>query len=304
VPHIPSDVRFNAFLRFTESSNSRTIIYSWAESVAPTWSLKTTLMDVSNSNDVSNRHPPVLIALASQATAFILCFGLALVIKRQAGLVIDLPLILAGQGVFAAIIGLKLGLQRWWLPLQLILPAAGGAALMLALPSWIFLAVFIALVLVFWNASSERVPLYLTNRHTWEALAGQLPKGKTKFIDIGCGVGGTLTYLANACPQAHISGIESAPIPYALAWLRIRFSGLRNITLLYGDFWKHNLEGYDLAYVFLSPTPMGALYEKAKSEMQHGAALISNSFAVPDHLPDETLNIEDRRQTQLLIWRM
>jgi hypothetical protein len=269
-----------------------------------TWNPKTNLMNMTYSNHQTSRRSPVLIALISQAASFIICFSLAVVAKRQGGPVIDLPLILAGQGVFAAIIGLKWGLARWWLPLQLILPAAGGAALMLDLPSWVFLAAFVALVLVFWNASSERVPLYLSNRDTWEALAGQLPQGETNFIDIGCGVGGTLTYLARACPQAHIFGIESAPIPYALAWLRIQFSATRNITLLYGDFWKHNLENYDIAYAFLSPAPMGALYDKAKSEMQSGAVLISNSFAVPEHNPDETLNIEDRRQTQLLFWRM
>ena len=52
----------------------------------------------------------------------------------------------------------------------MVMPIAAGAALMLALPSWIYLALFVTLLVVFWNASGERVPLYLTNRTTWQAI--------------------------------------------------------------------------------------------------------------------------------------
>lgn len=248
--------------------------------------------------------PPIWIALSSQAVAFVVVFGLALAARRGGGPAVELPLVLAGQGVLAAVLGLKWGLARWWIPLQMILPAAAGAALMLDLPSWLFLAAFVLLALVFWNASGERVPLYLTNRRTWAALVERVPDGAVRVADIGCGLGGTLTHLARARPEATLTGIESAPIPFALAWLRVKLSGCRNIELVLGDFWKRDLGDQDLVYAFLSPAPMPALYGKVKAEMKPGTLLISNSFTVPGHPPDETVVVEDRRRTQLLVWRM
>lgn len=252
----------------------------------------------------SRPRPPVLVALGAQATAFAICFGLALVWRRSVGGEAELPLLLGLQGALAAGLGLKWGLARWWLPVQLILPLAGGAALMMDLPSWVFGAGFVLLALIFWNASGERVPLYLSNRRTWAALAEMIGDKPVQFIDIGCGVGGTLTHIARARPNAHVVGIESAPLPYALAWIRIKTSGLANVELLYGNFWRHDLAPYDYAYAFLSPAPMPALYEKARAELRSGATLISNSFAVPDAEPDVTKVLDDRRQTKLLIWRM
>lgn len=247
---------------------------------------------------------PVLTALAAQGVAFVLCFGFAMVARRSGLQVLELPLILAGQGIVAAVLGLKWGLPRWWVPLQLVLPGAAGAALMLELPSWIFLAAFAVLVLVFWNASGERVPLYLTNRKSWAALAQLISTDEAKFVDIGCGVGGTLTSLARAKPDMAVTGIESAPLPFMLAWIRIKMSGLKNIELVYGDFWKLDLKPYDVVYAFLSPAPMPALYEKARAEMAVGSRLISNSFTVPEIPPDETHAVDDSRGTKLLIWRM
>jgi len=40
---------------------------------------------------------------------------------------------------------------------------------------WIFLLVFVALSLVYWNTVHNQVPLYLTTRATWVALAELLP---------------------------------------------------------------------------------------------------------------------------------
>lgn len=246
---------------------------------------------------------PVLVVAASQAAAFALCWGIALSLQRADGPEISLPVLLGVEGALAAGFGLRWGLAKWWLMVQLALPLAAGAALMATLPSWVFLAVFAALALVFWNAGSERVPLYFSNRRTWAALAELVPKGG-HVVDLGCGIGGTLTHLARAQPECRISGIESAPLPFALAWLRVKLSGSANITLRYGNFWHHDLGPYDVVYAFLSPAPMPALFDKAVAELRPGAMLVSNSFEVPDHPAQETLTVDDQRRTRLLIWRM
>lgn len=114
--------------------------------------------------------------------------------------------------------------------------------------------------------------------------------------------------MSRARPELDVVGIETAPIPFALAWLRARLSGCANIRVLYGDIWAHDLAPYDLAYAFLSPAPMPRLLAKARAEMRPGSRLVSNSFDVPDnipgHAPDETLTLDDRRATRLFTWRM
>ncbi|WP_282609048.1 class I SAM-dependent methyltransferase [Pelagibius sp. Alg239-R121] len=225
-------------------------------------------------------------------------------------LILPLPALLAVQGVIAAGLGQVMGLARWWLPINLVIPAAVALALSLNLPSWVYPVVFIALALVFWNSADDRVPLYLTNRTTWRTLQDLITRESTrkgndfKATDVGCGLGGALLYLARQCPEASFVGIESAPLPFAIARLRVALSGLSNLSIRYGDLWKQDLADYDLVYCFLSPEPMPRIYEKARAEMQTGSLLISNSFAVPEVLPEATLEVEDRRETRLLLYRL
>ncbi len=251
------------------------------------------------------RRPPIVVALTAQAVAAVLCFGLAGVLARSGVAGLQIPLILAGQGVLAAVLGGRWGLASWWIPLQLVLPMAAGAALALDVPSWIYLLAFAALVLVFWNTTRDRVPLYLTNRPTWQAIADLLPdKQGAQFMDVGAGLGGTLVFLAKTRPDMRFHGVESAPLPFAAAWLRLKLAGAGNAALHFGDMWKTDLSECDVVYAFLSPEPMPALFKKVKAEMPAGSRFISNSFDVPGETPTETRALGDRRRTNLLIWNL
>lgn len=128
-------------------------------------------------------------ALVMQAVAGVGVFAAAYTLVVGTGVAVPPFAVVAGQGLVAAVLGLKWGLDRWWIPIQLALPPALFASLALPIPSWIYGAVFFILLLVFWNATGDRVPLYLTNRRTWAVLAEQIPaaRPKTSFIDIGCG---------------------------------------------------------------------------------------------------------------------
>jgi hypothetical protein len=68
--------------------------------------------------------------------------------------------------------------------------------------------------------------------------------------------------------------------------------------------WNANLAAYDIVYAYLSPAPMPALWDKARAEMKPGSLLISNTFAVPEQVADETLELGDLSHARLLIWRM
>jgi hypothetical protein len=240
-----------------------------------------------------------LLAVASQLLAL-------LVIMLAAEAMPSLPaarLIL--QGAIASLIGRLLRLPYWWVPINLMLPLAVVYTAALALPPWLYLLAFVALLLLQWNSGAERVPLYLSNRPTREALAGLLPEGPGHhLVDIGSALGGTLLYLARRRPDMRFSGIESAPLPYAIAWLRLKWARQPNVRLIYGNFWKESLREYDLLYAFLSPIPMQALFDKAKQEMPAGSLFISNSFTVPDTPAGKAVSVSDRRHTRLYCWRL
>ena len=245
------------------------------------------------------RVPPLLLAVAAQLLAL-----LAVRMFADAMPVEPLPRLIL-QGSIAAMAGRLLQMPYWWVPIHVLLPAAVAFTTGLSLPPWVFLLAFLALLLIQWNSASDRVPLYLSNRKTWQALAELLPKdGGHHLVDIGSGLGGTLFHLARRRPDLRFSGIESAPLPFAIAWLRLKWSRLPNVRLVYGNFWKESLGDYDLLYCFLSPVPMQGLYEKARKEMAPGSLFISNSFVVPEVPPVKTIAVPDRRHTQLHCWRL
>jgi len=133
---------------------------------------------------------------------FAIAFAGALSAAALTGETIHPLITLLVQGIVAAVIGHRLSLAKWWVPVQIILPPAPLIATAWQVLPWIFLLVFVALSLVYWNTVRNQVPLYLTTRTTWVALAELLPEEKGgQFIDIGCGIGGALLYLARQRPS-------------------------------------------------------------------------------------------------------
>lgn len=247
---------------------------------------------------------PALGALLAQLLATALVAGLVVAALQLAGWRFS-PLG-AGllQGAVAAWLVRRMGLSAWWWGLSLVFMPAVLLVNGAALPSWVFLAGFVLLLLLNWNSVSERVPLYLTGARSTEALATWLAQRapRFRFIDLGCGPAGALLRLARRFPQAQFVGVETAPLSFAIAWLRSL--GQANCRIRYASLWRTDLAHFDVAYCFLSPAPMAALWRKACAELPAGAWLISNSFEVPDVPADETLALPDWRQSRLMLWRI
>lgn len=247
---------------------------------------------------------PVLLALVAQLGAALL---IAALIYLAAQLSSWRPTGLAAallQGLLAASLGRWLGLSRWWWWLNLAFVPALLLASGAALPSWVFLAGFALLLLLNWNSLGERVPLYLTGVRTRQRLAELLARQPAgfRFIDLGCGPGGSLLSLARQFPRAQFVGVETAPLSFAIAWLRAL--GQANCRIRYENLWRTDLSHFDVAYCFLSPAPMADLWVKALKEMPAGSWLISNSFEVPGVPADQRVELHDWRQSLLLLWRM
>lgn len=250
------------------------------------------------------RKYPALLALCVQLCATLL-IGLAVYLVAQ-GASWRPTWLAAGllQGLLAASLARYLGLSRWWCWLNLLFVPALLLASGAPLPSWVFLAGFFLLLLLNWNSFGEQVPLYLTGSGTRKQLASLLAQQpeRFRFVDLGCGPAGALLSLARQFPQAQFVGVETAPLSFAIAWLRtLRVS---NCQIRYESLWRTDLSAFDVVYCFLSPAPMAQLWVKVCEQMQAGSLLVSNTFEVPGQPADQQIELQDWRRSRLLLWRM
>ena len=248
------------------------------------------------------RRYPIFTALAAHALALLAVgAGVALVV-RGLGLRPPLWAAVGLQALLATALGRRFGLARGWLFFQAGFLPLALTLHWLALPSWAYLAAFLLVLLLNWNSFRHGVPLYLTSVPATlrlEVLLLSQP-AEFAFIDLGCGLAGPLCHLASAYPRARFTGVETAPLTFALAWLRSL--PLRNCRIRYRSLWQTPLAPYDVVYCFLSPLPMPALWQKAQAELKPGARLISNTFGIPGVEPDQTIALGDWRSARLLVW--
>lgn len=245
------------------------------------------------------RLPPILKALLLQLVA-VTVFTL---LSRYAGLRLPLWGASIGVGVLAAILAWLAKFPRWWLPIQLLFVPALAAMLLLRIPSWIYLAGFILLAAVYWSTYRSQVPLYLSSHKAWMALETFLPQGRAfRFADIGAGLGGVLAHLARSRPDGQFVGVENAPLPFLLAWIRL--GSYSNCMMRRDDFWQMDFSGFDVIYAYLSPVPMARLWEKASREMRPGTLLVSNTFEIPGQMPDQVVELDDFHRSRLLVWKI
>ncbi|WP_321276837.1 hypothetical protein [Thiomicrorhabdus indica] len=232
-------------------------------------------------------------------------------------------------------------MNRWWWLIQVLLPWMWYWALMLKVDPWISLGVFILVVLVFANAFSNRVPLYLSNHVTRKALKKMVAEKfdlyrPVRFLDIGSGFGGNVFYMHQLPQVSESHGVETAPIPYLVSrvrqWFLKTFTGRLKLDanaaltkgspeqddltqayeenrvsspkILARDLWKYPLIEYDFVYAFLSTEPMPRLWEKVVEEMPVGSWFVSNSFPVPGVEPTEIWQLSDRRETILYLYQI
>lgn len=247
-----------------------------------------------------NRLPKIVVALLVQLfMLLILAVGVYLV-----RYVIEPPypywsLVLV-QAVGAVWLTYIVGLPSWWRWIQFAIPVGLYLAVLVEFdPLWALL-IFIVIWLVFSNAFKERVPLYLTNETTRQALKALVKRKRdVRFLDLGCGLGGNVSFMSQLKSVSDSHGVETAPIPYLLSKLVTALRGGRTFAM---DLWKTDLAYYDVVYAFLSPEPMPKLWEKVKEEMLPGSVFISNSFAVPGIEPSEVWELSDSRKTKLYLY--
>jgi len=245
-----------------------------------------------------HRLPPVLRALLAQALAFA-----ALVALVRLGLGLPSLIWVLLQAVLAVFLSRWLDLGLRWVVMQAALPFLVRALWGVPIPAWVYLLLFLGLALVFGGGLLTRVPLYHASEDAWEKLESLLPdRPDVRFLDLGCGFGGPVAYLAKARPEGSFVGVEASPFTWLVAWLRCLHRPNAHIRL--GSLWRADLATFDVAYAFLSPVPMPALWAKVRREMPPGRRFISHSFEVPNETPHRVIPVKGREGARLLVFEL
>ncbi len=191
------------------------------------------------------------------------------------------------------------GQPVWWRFIHALFAPLAWAVSSTGLdPGW-FLLGFVALMLVYRGAIVGRVPLYLSNAHTAARLSELAEARRCRsLVDLGAGIGSIVGRLAKSRPELRITGVENAPLTWLAGWLATRRNA-EQLDWRFGSLWATDLGEFDLVYAFLSPEPMPALWQKARTEMAPGTLLVSNSFIIPGVTPSSVIEVDDRRRTLL-----
>jgi hypothetical protein len=223
----------------------------------------------------------VLIQLSSFLLVLVLGQGMWLFTEMHLTIIVAALL----QGAVAAMLSRCFGLASWWLLIQSVFPIAVIATLSMQFPPEVYLAAFVALLAMFWNTFRTQVPFYPSSPTAWEAVAGALLMDRPlHFIDIGSGLGGLVMHLARRRPESTFTGIEIAPLPWLVSFLRGCISRGKS-RFIRGDYGHLDFASFDVVFAYLSPAAMPALWEKANAEMQPGSLLLSYEFNIPDAEP-------------------
>ena len=192
----------------------------------------------------------------------------------------------------------------WWIPLHAGFLPGVLLALQLDVSSWAYLAAFLLLMLFYWSSFRTRVPLYLSDRKAWQALAPLLPHSRPfSFIDLGSGLGDVLFYLEPRFPQGRLCGTEIAPAPWlisrARAWLK-----RSRVAFMRRDYTSLDLAEFEVVFAFLSPAAMHALWQQAQAQMRSGGLFVSLSFLPDTRQPDHVVPLAEGERHTLYAWRM
>ena len=193
-------------------------------------------------------------------------------------------------------------LPKWFFIISILFPLFIFTAFSyIHVSSGVYGLLFLFFALTFSHTLKERVPLYLTNKKTNEALIKIIEEKKVhSFLDLGSGLGGVVRAMATT--KINSVGVESAPLLWAFSSLlsSLTFRG----KILRKNIWDTSLTEFDMVYAFLSPAIMNKLFLKVKSEMKPGNIFVSNSFEVVGETPDEIWELSDTRKTLLYFYKI
>lgn len=259
---------------------------------------------------ISKAHlKPATLAVLVQCVAMLVVFTFSYAIHLVAAVYFEVELtfsiltLVLMQALLAAIFSYLAGMASWWRWIHLCFPIAVWGMSNWHVPNEIYLAGFAISLSLFWTTFRSQVPFFPSRPAVWRQVAKVMPKNRpVRLIDIGSGLGDMSMYIAKVRPDCHIEGIEIAPLPWLVSYVRGQIRHSAAIFKL-GDYLSLDFADYDIIFAYLSPAAMLALWEKARQEMRPSSLLISLEFEIPGVVPNMRI-AGDEHSPMIYVWRL
>ena len=111
------------------------------------------------------------------------------------------------------------------------------------------------------------------------------------IADLGSGWGALAEALADRYPQNPVIGYELSPIPYAVAWIRLRLRPRPNLRYRRADFLREDLGEFRAVTCYLMIPAMKPLAAKLRDELRPGSVIVCNAFALRGWEPDRAIPV-------------
>ena len=142
-------------------------------------------------------------------------------------------------------------------------------------------------------------PMPSSRRAVQQVLQFVVPPRSGAIYELGAAWGSLAVPLARAFPDRRIIAYELSTIPWLYLLLRVRVSGLKNIEVVRRDFFRDDLGKAAVVVCYLYPGSMVRLSTKLQSELMPGTVVVSNTFALPGWVPDQTSQLKDLYRTKI-----
>lgn len=207
------------------------------------------------------------------------------------------------QALVAATFSYIVGMASWWRWIHLCFPLAAWFMFQWHIPNGLYLVGFIISLSLFWTTFRTQVPFFPSRPMVWQQVGKIIPQDKSiRLIDIGSGLGDMSMYMAKIRPDSQIEGIEIAPLPWVISYIRAKFRR-SSAKFILGNYQALEFANYDVIFAYLSPAAMRMLWDKASQEMRPGSLLISLEFEIPG--VTENIRIAgNQNRPDIYVWKI
>jgi len=116
------------------------------------------------------------------------------------------------------------------------------------------------------------------------------------FLEMWCWTATVSLFIAKNNPSSSVTAIELSPLLYLISKLRVYFSGLDNIEVIYWNALKLDLTKFDVIYVFWLPeTVTKKIFPNLVKQISPSFRFISYCFQMKNDYFKETKHKEEKR---------
>lgn len=142
------------------------------------------------------------------------------------------------------------------------------------------------------SATARRAMLEALDRSSELPVSGPI-------IDLGSGWGTLIIAVAKKYPKQQVVGYELSWLPWIFSVFWKCILGLDNLTIYRKDFKTLDINHASVLYCYLFSEAMAILEQNLTQERSDNIVIISNTFALPNNKPSDTIQLDDFHRTKI-----